>query len=262
LEEDPWARAAGRFAEATVPVLADSFGVPGAVFTVVGRTGTQSSKGVGYANIAARQLADPERTLFRVGSVSKPVTATTVFQLWERGVFDLRVDINTYVDRMAVPEAFDAPVTAHELLTHTAGFDEQLFGSGAPKALDLGTYLRATLPERVYPPGLLHSYSNHGYGLLGVLVEDGAGAPFAEVVDRMTFAPLGMTASTFRQPPPPELRERLATGYDCSGDECTPLPYDYISYQMPKFTVHFASECSERDGREARLATIPSREAE
>lgn len=229
-KEDTLAQAAGRFAEKTFPALADSFEVPGAVLAVVGQAGMLALNGYGYADLAAQQPADPEQTLFRVASVSKPVTATAVLKLWERGAFDLHANINRYLGRTAVPEAFGAPVTAHGLLTHTAGFDEQLFGSGAPEAPDLAAYLRATLPQRVYPPGLLHSYSNHGYGLLGVLTEDVTGSSFAEVVDRMTFAPLGMMASTFQQPPPFELRERLATGYHCAGDECVPLPYDYVAF--------------------------------
>lgn len=236
-KEDTLAQAAGRFAEATFPALADSFEVPGAVLAVVRRAGTLSLKGYGYADRAAGRPADPERTLFRVASVSKPVTATAVLTLWERGALDLHADVNRYLHRMAVPEAFGAPVTAHALLTHTAGFDEQLFGSGAPEAPDLAPYLRATLPERVYPPGRLHSYSNHGYGLLGALAEDVTGSPFAEIVDRMTFAPLGMTASTFQQPPPPALRERLATGYHCAADGCEPLPYDYVAF-APAGALH------------------------
>ena len=228
--EDTPNRAAERFAEEIFPALADSFEVPGAVLAVVGRAGTLALEGYGYANLTTKRPVDPERTLFRVGSVSKPVTATAILQLWERAAFDLQTDINHYLDRITVPDAYDTPVTAHELLTHTAGLDEQLFGSGAPAAPDLAAYLRATLPERVYPPGLLHSYSNHGYGLLGVLVEDVTGLSYAEVVDRNVFAPLGMTASTFQQPPPPALRERLATGYHCAGDGCTPLPYDYVAF--------------------------------
>lgn len=236
-EMNALAETAGQFAETTFPALADSFEVPGAVFAVVGRTGTVALKGYGYADRATQQRADPERTLFRVASVSKPVTATAILKLWEHGRLDLYDNVNRYLNRMAVPDAFGTPVSPHALLTHTAGFDEQFFGSGAPEALDPSAYLHKTLPERVYTPGLLHSYSNHGYGLLGEVAEDITGSPFAEVVERMTFAPLGMTASTFEQPPPPALRDRLATGYHCAANGCEPLPYDYVAF-APAGALH------------------------
>ena len=79
---DPVAPAAVRFAEQAFPALADSFEVPGAVLAVVGRGGTLGLKAYGYANLSTQQPADPEQTLFRVASVSKPVTATTILAFW------------------------------------------------------------------------------------------------------------------------------------------------------------------------------------
>ena len=223
--------AAARFASEIFPALADSFEVPGAVLAVGGREGTVALKGYGYADLAAQRPADPKRTLFRAGSVSKPVTATAVLRLWERGALDLHADVSRLLEGIDVPEAFDASVTAHHLLTHTAGFDEQILGSGMPdEAPELAQYLRATLPARVYPPGLLHSYSNHGYGLLGVLVEEERGVSFETFVRRNVFEPLQMTHSTFRQPPEPPLRSRLATGYACGTRPCAPLPYDFVAF--------------------------------
>lgn len=225
------ARAAAAFAQEAFSALADSFGVPGAVLAVVRGDSVLALEGTGYADLEARRPADPRRTLLRVGSLSKPVTATAVLQLWERGRLGLHADVNRYLERMQIPEAFGMPVTAHALLTHTAGFDERLFGAGARDAApDLAAYLAATLPPRIYPPGVLHLYSNHGYGLLGVLVEDVTGRPFDDYLDQNVFAPLGMTRSTFRQPPPAALRGELATGYVRTGDGYAPLPFDYVAF--------------------------------
>ncbi len=223
--------AAVRFAREAFPALADSFGVPGAVLAVVGPDGPLALQGYGVADVRTGAPADPERTLFRVASVSKPVTATAVLALAERGAVDLHEDVNRQLRRVRVPDAFGAPVTPHALLTHTAGFDERIFGGGSPDApLPLAEYLAVTLPDRVYAPGRLHAYSNHGYGLLGVLVEDATGRPFADAVDALVLGPLGMTSSSFAQPPPDALRQRLATGYACAGGTCTPLPYDYVAF--------------------------------
>lgn len=223
--------AAVRFAAETFPALADSFGVPGAVLAVVGPAGPVAMRGIGYADLAARTPADPRRTLFRVASVSKTVTATAVLALAERGRLDLHADVNGALRRVSVPSAFGAPVTAHALLTHTAGIDERIFGTGSRlPAPTLAAFVAATLPGRVAPPGALHSYSNHGYALLGVLAEDVTGRPFADVARALVFAPLGMASSTFRQPAPAALQGRLATGYTCPpGGTCTPLPYDAVA---------------------------------
>ena len=225
-------RAAKRFAQA-FSAMADSFGVPGAVLAVVGSEGPVALAGYGVADVRTGTPADPERTLFRVASVSKPVTATAVLALAERGALDLRADVNGQLRRLRVPDAFGAPVTPHDLLTHTAGFDERIFGGGSPAAApDLQGYLARTLPNRVYPPSALHAYSNHGYGLLGALVEDATGRSFADAMDALVLRPLGMTASTFAQPPPDVLRPRLATGHVCPGgrETCRPLPYDYVAF--------------------------------
>ena len=219
------------FADETVPDLVDREGVPGAVFVVVRGDSVVVQRGYGWADVAAGRPMDAAETVVRVGSVSKLVTATAVMQLWERGALDLHADVNAYLAGVRVPEAFGEPVTAHDLLTHTAGFDERLLNAGTPRQPPpLVGYLRRTLPERVDPPGLLHSYSNHGYGLLGALVESVSGTAFERYVERHIFAPLGMTHSTFRQPPPVALRGALATGYARTADGPVPLPPDYVSF--------------------------------
>jgi CubicO group peptidase (beta-lactamase class C family) len=231
--QPPPSAEAARFARETLPALADSFGVPGAVLAVVGPEGPVALAGYGVADVRTGAPADPERTLFRVASVSKPVTATAVLALAERGALDLGADVNGPLRGLRVPDAFGAPVTPHDLLTHTAGLDERIFGGGSPTAApDLQGYLAATLPDRVDPPGRLHAYSNHGYGLLGALVEDATSRPFPEAMDALVLGPLGMASSTFAQPPPDGLRQRLAAGHACPDGRasCRPLPYDYVAF--------------------------------
>ena len=219
------------FADGAVPDLVDNVGVPGAVFVVVLGDSVVVQRGYGWADVAAGRPMDAAETIVRVGSVSKLVTATAVMQLWERGALDLDTDVNAYLEGVRVPEAFGQPVTAHDLLTHTAGFDERLLAAGTPhQPVPLVAYLRRTLPDRVYPPGLLHSYSNHGYGLLGALVERVSGTSFERYAEEHVFAPLGMTRSTFRQPPPADLRSALATGYARTPGGAVPLPPDYVAF--------------------------------
>src|SRR5512145_2101101 len=84
--------------------------VAGAVVAVVKDGQVFFSRGYGFADVAKRSPVDPERTLFRIGSVGKLFTWTAVMQLVEAGKLDLDADINTYLD-FKIPEKFDTPIT-------------------------------------------------------------------------------------------------------------------------------------------------------
>ncbi|MFL1381878.1 MULTISPECIES: serine hydrolase domain-containing protein [unclassified Nocardiopsis] len=204
--------------DGVVPGTLDSSGIPGAVVSVVADGEILTVRGYGYADTGADGGApvpvDPERTLFRVGSVSKLVTATAVMGLVEEGVLDLDADVHEYLD-FTVPTAFDEPLTLRHLLTHTPGFEERIRGMflTGQETTDLRTYLAEDPPEQVYPPGTVPAYSNYGVALAGYIVERTAGVPFEEYVEEAVFEPLGMDSSTFAQPLPEGLGDRTASGY-------------------------------------------------
>lgn len=208
----------------------DALHIPGAAVVVVRDSSVVLLRGYGYADLAAQTPVDPAGTLFQVASVSKPFTATAVLQLAGRGQVDLYADVNRYVRGFQIEEAFDRPVTLADLLTHTAGFDDRNIGYAARDAAGvrpLGAYLADRMPLRTLPPGTVTSYSNHGYGLAGHVVEVVSGIPFADYMEENVFAPLGMTRSTFRLPLPPTLAPHLATGYTWRGDTYAPVPLLY-----------------------------------
>lgn len=97
--------------------------IPGAVFTLVKDGKIYFSKGYGYANLKRHTPVDPDRTLFRLGSVSKLLTATAVMQLAEKGKFNLNDDINPYLKQFKLKKKHQQSVTFANLLTHTDGFD-------------------------------------------------------------------------------------------------------------------------------------------
>ncbi|MGE5774891.1 MAG: serine hydrolase domain-containing protein [Chloroflexota bacterium] len=192
--------------------------VPGTVLTVVKDGAVFLSKGYGYADLETRTPVDPERTLFRPGSVSKLFIWTAVMQLAEQGRLDLDADINTYLD-FAVPEAFSGPITLRHLLTHTSGFEEANQGLVAlqPEGMKpLGEYLATHIPARVFPPGSVMAYSNYGASLTAYIVERVSGLSFDAYVEQNIFVPLGMDHSTFRQPLPESLSAEMASGYNFS----------------------------------------------
>jgi CubicO group peptidase (beta-lactamase class C family) len=185
--------------------LVGSGEIPGAVIIVI-RNGEVSFKaGFGFADIDARKPVDPAKTRFRAGSISKLFTATAVMQLVEAGKLDLNSDVNTYLTSFKIPPTYPEPVTLSHILTHTAGFDDRYLGIAAPlseKVEPLRQYLSLHMPPRVLPPGKYFAYSNHGFALAGLIVEEVSGEGFNDYVQKHIFAPLRMTQSTFGVPDP------------------------------------------------------------
>jgi CubicO group peptidase (beta-lactamase class C family) len=120
-------------------------------------------------------------------------------------------------------------VTAANLLTHTAGFDEINLGRKAPDAagvLPLGTFLRDRLVPR-FAPGERSSYSTYGIALAGYLVESLSGLPLRDYLRRELFAPLGMERSSLG-PVPDSLRGDVATGYLYAGGGYRAAPWEHF----------------------------------
>ncbi len=205
--------------------------VPGAVVVVVSEGEVALVKGYGVADLESGRPVDPDRTLFRVASVSKLFVATAVMQQVERGRLELDADVNRWLRDLRVPDAFGAPVTLRQLLTHTAGFDDRHLRTADPldaPAVPLGRYLAERLPPRVLPPGAMISYSNHGYGLAGHLVEIAAGLPFEAYAEREILGPLAMRRSRFGfdAPAPAD----LARPYAWRGGRHEDLGFDRLRF--------------------------------
>lgn len=194
--------------------------VPGAAVAVVKGDRILLTRGYGVADAATRTPVDPSATVFRVGSLSKLLTATAVMQEVERGAIDLQADVNQYLTGFRLPDAFDKPVTVESLLTHTSGFTQLQIGIGtrtADAVQELDQHLAQGMPPRMYPPGAFFTYSNQGMSLAGHLVEQTSGLAFADYVEQRLFTPLGMTRTTFRQPLPEALESGAAAGHTYMG---------------------------------------------
>lgn len=210
-----------RFLDALIDEHMTRYHIPSEAIAVVKDGQVVFAQGYGHADLEKRTQVDPEHTLFRIGSVSKLFVWTAIMQLAEQGKLDLDADVNTYLARLAghkairIPDTYPEPITLAHLLTHTAGFDKQdAYGISRNRDgwMPLEEYLAKHMPERVYPPGQVHVYSNYGTSLAAYIVQQVSGMPFEEYVEQFIFEPLGMARSTFRQPLPPALSDDLATG--------------------------------------------------
>jgi CubicO group peptidase (beta-lactamase class C family) len=213
-----------------MPYALASGDLAGAVVVLVKDGEVLLQKGYGYADLEARTPVDPDDTLFRPGSVSKLFTWTAVMQMVEQGKVDLDADINTYLD-FAVPPVAGKPVTLRHVMTHTAGFEEQirgLIGHDIDDVVPLGEALKRWVPRRIHTPGGTPAYSNYATALAGYVVERVSGQSFDDYLEQHIFGPLGMRSSSFRQPLPDALVQRMSKGYARASDG-EAKPYEFIS---------------------------------
>lgn len=206
----------------TIPAALEEGRIAGATVSVVHDGEIVTARGFGVADVDAGTPVDGDRTLFRVGSVSKMFTATAVMQLVEDGEVDLDTDVEQYTH---LGLELDRPVTLRHLLTHTPGFEERVAGLFAPagEAPDLRRSLVTDPPEQPYEPGATPAYSNYGNALAGYVVEAVSGQRFEEYVAEHVLEPTGMTSSTFEQPLPEDLAPDMSRGYTTSDDAPTPF---------------------------------------
>jgi CubicO group peptidase (beta-lactamase class C family) len=170
------------------------------------------SKGFGMANI---ELAVPNtpQTVFRLGSVTKQFTATAIMILQERGRLRIGDPACQY---LAECPASWKPLTIRHLLTHTSGIPNYTnfpdFGKiavlPATAAEMVGKLTDKTLE---FAPGEKFAYSNSGYYLLGLIVERASGKRYADFLQEVIFAPLGMSHTGYDDPA--RLIPNRAAGY-------------------------------------------------
>lgn len=190
----------GAFMDEKIPGQLKKLRVPGAAVSVVADGRQTFAKGYGLADTENERPIVAERTTLHINSVSKLFTATAVMQLVEQGKLDLDTDVNEYLTEFDIRDTYPGnPVTLRHLLTHTAGFEDPLISldHGSGDSPGLGEYLADRQPERVRPPGQVHSYSDYGFDLAGYLVQVRSGVPFERYVEQQIFAPLGMTNTMF-----------------------------------------------------------------
>ncbi len=211
-----------------VPYALKEGDIAGAVVVVVKDGQVLTERGYGFADVAKQTPVDPQKTLFRPGSISKLFMWTAVMQLQEQGKIDLDADINKYLD-FKVPLKDGKPVTMRNLMTHTPGFEEwgkRLFVANASRMGTLRDYV-IHVPASIYTPGKTIAYSNYGAALAGYIVQRVSGEPFAAYIDHHILTPLGMKHSTFVQPLPANLAPDMATGYALASGP--PKPFEFVN---------------------------------
>jgi CubicO group peptidase (beta-lactamase class C family) len=204
------------FFDGIIPLQLERSDVAGATVLVMRGGETLLRKGYGFSDLKAKQAVDPESTMFRLASISKLFTWTAAMQLVEQGKLDLDADVGRYLD-FAIRGT--GSITLRNLMTHTTGFEEtvrDIIVTDPKKYLGLREFLVQNQPNRLFAPGTVPEYSNYAVGLGSYIVQRVSGERFEDYVAAHIFAPLGMTHSTFFQPPPQPLQQLPSQGYPSS----------------------------------------------
>ena len=183
-------------AVAAASVLIDDFidsGATPGIAVSVGRDGhILWHDGFGFADLEQRVPIWPELTLFRVGSVAKPMTALAVAQLYEKGALDLDAPVQTYVP--SFPEK-PWPVTTRLAAGHLAGIrhyvDDEFF-SNRPYASVLDGLTIFANDTLLFEPGTRFFYTTYGWSLVSAVVEGASAQDFLTYMGEHVFKPLGM----------------------------------------------------------------------
>lgn len=171
-------------------------------------------KAVGYANIAKQIKATPA-TAYSLASISKPITATGLMILQEKGLIDLNESANHYLGSAKLHSFTEDPANATvlRLLNHTTGLVTHwnffYIGDAITRPSMEETINRYGI--LIVAPGTQYIYSNLGYGILEYIIERVSGVPYPEFMQEQVFKPLGMTDSAVYLSPGPE--ERVARRY-------------------------------------------------
>ena len=174
--------------------------IPGAAVALVHEGRVIFSRCYGYGD-TGKEVAITEDTYFMVGSLTKSFTALAVLKLIEQGKINPHADIRKYIPDFSIKNLYDGevPITVNHLLTHTSGlmidYYAHLTGEKKYSNADLLSQLRNEY--LCFKPGSVSKYSNIGYRLLGMMIEQVTGERFESYLGKEVFEPLGLNKSSF-----------------------------------------------------------------
>jgi serine beta-lactamase-like protein LACTB, mitochondrial len=174
--------------------------VPGVSVAVVEDGENEWSQGYGMSDLE-NFVPATSRTLYRLASISKPLTATAAMQLWERGKLDLDAPVQKYCP--AFPQK-EWPITTRELLGHLAGIrhyrsdsqDDPEVGNTKHFSDGIAAGLKFFANDPlVAKPGTKFSYSTQGFTVAGCAIEGASGEKYVDFVRKNIFTPAGMNST-------------------------------------------------------------------
>ena len=251
--------------DAAMEQLLDDYNVPGGQLAITREGKLVYSRGFGYADTATQTLVQPDH-LFRIASVSKPVTSIAVMKLVENGLVELNDTVfgaNGILNDAIYQDILDPRVkdiTVAQLLRHEGGWNRDVSGDpmfnayniaiamGVPSPPDASTVIRYIISETMldFTPGTDYNYSNLGYAVLGRVIEKITGQDYDDYVRNEILLPLGITNMQLAHNLPANQAPNEVTYYNYAGaplansvyDNVTPVPTPYGGFNIEAMDAH------------------------
>jgi CubicO group peptidase (beta-lactamase class C family) len=168
--------------------------VKGGVIAIIKGDAVVYSKGFGTSTIEANAPITTD-SILRTASVGKMLTAAAVAKLADEGKLKFDEPIGSYVKGLA-PKI--SKLTLQQLLSHTSGLRDVKKFSGTANEADIRSDILSWKDDLFFDePGKVFSYSNIGYSLAGLVIEELTGKSYPAAMDDLVFKPLGMSHTTF-----------------------------------------------------------------
>ncbi len=177
------------------------YDIKGLSIAIVDEDKTIWQKGFGLAD-ESKYIKATIKTVYRIGSISKVVTATQIMNMYKQKKIDIDVPINNYIKDFSVKSHFsyDKPITIRSLLSHHSGLPSDILaGMWVDNPVSLKALTKQIKDEYLASsPQTMYKYSNIGYSILGRVIEIVENKPFSQVMSEEFLQPLDMLNSSFK----------------------------------------------------------------
>jgi CubicO group peptidase (beta-lactamase class C family) len=223
--------------------------IAGVTVSVVQNGQVLLQKGYGVAGLSPWRAVDPQKTLFRLGPVSRIFTWILVMGEVESGRMRFDGPVNLYLpERLRLPDqGFAHPIRVLDLVNQTDGLEVrdlgQSFERDPARVRPMDQYLAQERPSRVRDSGALVVDSDYGAALAGAAVAEVSGKSFEALADEKILGPLGLTHTSFAEPYParaglppplgPGLATDLSDTYDWTPEGLSRAPFAFMSQRAP-----------------------------
>ncbi|MDO6500661.1 serine hydrolase domain-containing protein [Photobacterium sanguinicancri] len=164
---------------------------------------------LGLADVQSKRPINPSN-LFKVGSLTKQLTAAAILRLSEQNKLKLDAPVDRYFPKLALSNK----ITINDLLDHTAGINRDISWRDSPQSCRSKSLVNQIIKDsRQYPPALQYNFSHAHYVLLGSIIEQVSGVNYNSYVDQEFLRPIGMKDSSMKL----TLSFQLAKSYEISG---------------------------------------------
>lgn len=178
--------------DAILNALVNEKKVPGLAITVLKDGKKLLQKGYGHADINTKTPVHPQKTIFRIASVSKPIAATALAHMVDDGLIDLDASFYKYVPYFP-RKKWD--FTIRQLAGHTAGIRGY---KGMEYALNKPYTIKESIQvfkddELLFEPGTDYLYNSYDWVMISLAMQEASGMPFEQYVRKKVLNPLNMT---------------------------------------------------------------------